>query len=359
MGAAGSDFGRIENLNASGTFSAMTMNRRTALGGMLLCLAPMNVQAMEKPSGHTKGTPTGKATGPLKPGEYWWAPQASPAGPVVVLVSIPLQVMHVYRNGILIARSTVSTGSRGHSTPAGVFTILEKRKTHRSNKYNNAPMPHMQRLTWTGICMHSGQLPGYPASHGCIRLPYDFSKLLFALTEKGGTVVIGDSKKPHPHFAANPGLMLAPQDLTPEMLKPLQTNGYEWRPERSPEGPLAILVSGADRTMYVYRNGTPIGRAALTIAGSEPLGGAVFSMLEGESDQPSRWVPFRKARNWMIVSSTAKDPGTELSTMRRRIGLNPEFAEKLYALLTPGTSITVTDEPGIRQQIRDFAILSS
>ena len=123
-------------------------------------------QAMEKPSFHTKGTPTGKATGPLKPGEYWWKPQLSPSGPVVALVSIPHQTIYVYRNGILIGRSSLSSGKNG-STPGGVFAILEKKETHRSKKYDNAPMPNMQRLTWSGIAMHSGQLPGYPASHGC------------------------------------------------------------------------------------------------------------------------------------------------------------------------------------------------
>jgi lipoprotein-anchoring transpeptidase ErfK/SrfK len=93
-----------------------------------------------------------------------------------VLISVPEQVMHVYRNGILIGRSTVSTGSTGHATPGGVFSILEKKQEHYSKTYDNAPMPNMQRLTWTGIAMHSGNLPGYPASHGCIRLPFDFSR---------------------------------------------------------------------------------------------------------------------------------------------------------------------------------------
>src|SRR4051794_34073085 len=99
--------------------------------------------AMEMPSFHTKGTPTGKASGTLKPGEYWWNPQLSPSGPLMVLVSVPQQTMHVYRNGILIGRSTVSTGSKGHSTPGGVFTILDKQQTYRSKKYDNAPMPNM------------------------------------------------------------------------------------------------------------------------------------------------------------------------------------------------------------------------
>ena len=97
-------------------------------------------QAMPRPSFHTQGTPTGKPTGPLKPGEYWWHPEISPQGPLMVLISIPQQTMHVYRNGILIGRSTVSTGSKGHDTPGGVFSILEKKETHRSKTYDNAPM---------------------------------------------------------------------------------------------------------------------------------------------------------------------------------------------------------------------------
>src|SRR4029453_14997521 len=245
-----------------------------------------SAQAVQQPSFHTKGTPTGRPTGALKPGEYWWQPQLSPSGPLMVLVSVPEQTMHVYRNGILIGRSTVSTGSKGHATPGGVFTILEKQQTYRSKKYDNAPMPNMQRLTWTGIAMHSGQLPGYPASHGCIRLPYDFSQLLFAATNKGGTVVVGDGKTPTPHLASNPGLLLAPKDFTPEMVRRLARDEYDWRPERSPEGPIAIVLSSTDHALYVYRNGNPIGRAAIDISGGgltgrDRLGNHVFTLLEG------------------------------------------------------------------------------
>src|SRR4030095_3644064 len=200
-------------------------------------------QAMEKPSLHTKGTQSGKPTGTLKPGEYWWNPSLSPGGPVVALVSIPQQTMHVYRNGILLGRTSVSTRATGHQTPGGVFTILEKKQKHYSKKYDNAPMPNMQRLTWTGIAMHSGNLPGYPASHGCIRMPFDFSQLLFNATAKGGTVVVGDGKTPTPHFASNPGLMLAPKDFTPEMLHPMAANEYDWHPERSETGAITIVVS--------------------------------------------------------------------------------------------------------------------
>ena len=118
--------------------------RILTLVAILLPLANLS-QAMEKPAAHTKGTPVDKPTGELKPGEYWWNPNLSPKGPLMVLVSIPKQTMHVYRNGILIGRSSVSTGAKGHETPGGVFSILEKQETHRSKKYANAPMPNTTR----------------------------------------------------------------------------------------------------------------------------------------------------------------------------------------------------------------------
>ena len=130
----------------------------------------------------------------LKPGEYVWRPEVSPRGPVVIVVSLPEQLVHVYRNGVTIGVSTCSTGKPGHSTPTGVFTILQKREEHYSSTYNNAPMPNMQRLTWQGIALHAGNLPGYPASHGCVRLPVSFSKLLFSVTQLSTPVIIADQK---------------------------------------------------------------------------------------------------------------------------------------------------------------------
>jgi hypothetical protein len=306
------------------------------------------VQAMQQPSFHTKGTPIGKPTGQLKPGQYWWKPELSPSGPLMVLVSVPMQTMSVYRNGILIGRSTVSTGSQGHATPGGVFTILEKKQEHYSKKYDNAPMPNMQRLTWTGIAMHSGNLPGYPASHGCIRLPYDFSQLLFSATSKGGTVVVGDGKTPVPHLASNPGLMLAPKDFTPEMLRPLATNDYDWHPERSPSGPVTIVVSAADRALYVYRNGNPIGRAAVEIERGGRLGEQVFSLLEGTTGQQSSLAPGRAARRWMNVTSSGRSVPAEKIAARLRV--NPEFAHKVYDTIEPGTTVIITDQPVVRSR---------
>ncbi len=306
------------------------------------------VEAMQQPSSHTKGTPTGKPSGPLKPGEYWWKPQLSPSGPLMVLVSVPEQTMHVYRNGILIGRSTVSTGSKGHSTPGGVFSILGKSKEYYSKKYDNAPMPNMQRLTDTGICMHSGNLPGYPASHGCIRMPYDFSQLLFSVTASGGTVVVGDGKVPVPYLASSPGLLLAPKDFSSGMVRPLASNEYDWKPERSPSGPITMVVSAADKAIYVYRNGNVIGRAPVEVSGRGSLGNHVYSLLEGTTGQQSSLAPGRAARKWMTVTSSGRSVPADKIASRLRV--NPEFAAKVYDTLTPGTTVIITDQPVVRSR---------
>ena len=127
----------------------------------------------------------------LQPGEFEWSVDpASVQGPLVVVVSLADQRAWVFREGMRVATSTVSTGKAGKETPTGVFPILEKKKVHRSNLYDNAPMPFMQRLTWDGVAMHAGRLPGYPASHGCVRLPAEFARGLFDITHRNETVVI-------------------------------------------------------------------------------------------------------------------------------------------------------------------------
>ncbi len=143
----------------------------------------------------------------MRPGEFMWFddPALLPAGyaapgPVSLVVSIPAQRAYVYRDGVLIGVSTVSTGSPGRDTPTGDFTILQKQVFHRSNLYSNAPMPFMQRLTWDGIALHAGHLPGYPASHGCIRLPKEFARQLYQLTEMGGMVSVIGEDVPDPQF---------------------------------------------------------------------------------------------------------------------------------------------------------------
>jgi lipoprotein-anchoring transpeptidase ErfK/SrfK len=112
------------------------------------------------------------------------------SGPMVINVSLSRQRLVAYDGTERVAEAPVSSGRVGYSTPMGVFSVLEKKRMHHSNLYENAPMPNMQRLTWSGVAMHAGALPGYPASHGCVRLPHGFSKKLFGLTKVGTRVII-------------------------------------------------------------------------------------------------------------------------------------------------------------------------
>ncbi|MBR0870958.1 L,D-transpeptidase [Bradyrhizobium tropiciagri] len=115
---------------------------------------------------------------------------AKPQGPLVIAISIDQQTVRVYDSNGLYAESPVSTGMKGHSTPMGVFSVIQKQKFHRSNIYSGAPMPFMQRITWSGVAMHAGVLPGYPASHGCIRMPNAFAVKMYNWTRMGARVII-------------------------------------------------------------------------------------------------------------------------------------------------------------------------
>jgi lipoprotein-anchoring transpeptidase ErfK/SrfK len=113
-----------------------------------------------------------------------------PPGPLLIAISINRQRLTLYSNGAPIAHSPVSTGTATHPTPTGIFSVIGKSRFHRSNLYSNAPMPFMQRLTWSGVALHQGVLPGYPASHGCIRLPGDFAQYLFGVTRMGARIIV-------------------------------------------------------------------------------------------------------------------------------------------------------------------------
>ena len=159
--------------------------RRAHLAVLLALALPVGAAAELVPAAATA----------LRPGTFLWNDTGGP-GTVSVIVNRRKQVAAVYRGETLIALAAVSTGKPGHGTPAGEFTILEKAVHHRSNIYSNAPMPFMQRLTWGGIAIHAGHNPGFPASHGCIRVPIAFARKLFATTRIGSNVRIGDEDVP-------------------------------------------------------------------------------------------------------------------------------------------------------------------
>jgi hypothetical protein len=229
----------------------------------------------------------------LKHGEFVWRPEVSPRGPVVVVVSLPHQLVHVYRNGVGIGVSTCSTGARGHETPTGVFTILQKRKEHYSSTYNNAPMPNMQRLTWRGIALHAGHLPGYPASHGCIRLPMQFSELLFSVTQHGTPVIIADHDTPHGPVV-QPGLLLPPEIAAGADTAKRKAAASEGRRREPEESVTSILVSGRDRKAYLMTDGVMTFATPIDILDdAKPLGTHLFSLIGPSADRHSmKWTAF-------------------------------------------------------------------
>lgn len=280
----------------------------------------------------------------LEPGQYTWQPELSADGPVVVVVSLSEQRAHVFRNGVRIAVSTISSGREGYETPTGVFTILQKHREHYSNLYENAPMPYMQRLTWGGVALHAGELPGHPASHGCVRLPHAFAERLFGITRIGMTVVVADENFALREFA-HPELVLPWGAPAAEM--PAE---YLWQPERSPSGPIAVVLSTADRRVVVLRNGVRIGEAALQVSGSLPSGTRAYALLQGYRPGTSRFAPGEPRRDWMPIlldgsSAAAADAAAEAEALAQRLRIPEGFARRLYDALAPGATVLVTDAP--------------
>lgn len=270
----------------------------------------------------------------LKPGEWVWAPEVAPAGPILVYVDLSAQRATVYRNGVRIAASTVSSGKAGHETPTGVFTVLQKDARHRSSKYNNAPMPFTQRLTWDGIALHAGGLPGYPESHGCVHLPYDFARALFAATSLGVTVVVQGNAADH--IDTTEASLLAPLDAKgrPTKLEPLDSEEYRWRPELSRDGPLTIIVSKGDQRIVVLRGGVEIGRSAAHIADDDP-GSHVITLTRG-ADGKDNWV-------YVGLPGHSEDAGRTLDeATRNRVRVPRAFYDAVKAVLQPGATILVT-----------------
>jgi L,D-transpeptidase catalytic domain len=180
---------------------------------------------------HSETGKSGKAEAPKQP-----------TGPLLLAISIGGQRVTVYDDGTPIASSPISTGMSGHLTPMGVFSVIQKQRWHRSNLYSNAPMPYMQRITWSGVALHAGVVPGYPASHGCIRLPEGFAVRLWGMTRLGARVIIarGDAAPyeiNHPRLA---GLVKPPEtDAAPNSA----ANSDDAKPDGARVLPRAVVLA--------------------------------------------------------------------------------------------------------------------
>lgn len=300
---------------------------------------------------------------PLKRGEFIWEPQRSTSGPVVLIVSIPEQLVHVYRNGVEIGVSTCSTGKPGHRTPTGVFTILEKQREHVSSIYRGAQMPSMERLTWGGIALHAGNLPGYPASHGCIRLPLKFSAALYEVAHLGVVVIIADERT-QPQNVVHPGLMLPvvaaseAKVLAQRIAQKRSPGGWDTKVEY----PIcSVVISRADGMAYVSKDGRLTGSYPARFADTaRPVGTHAYSLIGPAADGSGLlWLSFGmgKSPKEAHVVSWQGD-----KSLQRISFYDMQRAREIAEGFHPGTMLLVTDATAprtTRSADRNFAVIAS
>ena len=297
----------------------------------LLLTAPVHSRAMEQ---GTKEKP-GKAN--LKPGEYVWEPEAASKGPVDIIVNLGKQQLFVYRDGVQIGRSTISSGSKGRETPQGIYMILQKNITHHSNKYHEASMPFMERLTWGGLAIHAGNTPGHPESHGCMHVPEEFAKKLYGTTEEGNTVLVVNGNT-RPETIPSPNLLFADApDAAPEPSPAKAASpATVWKPEEVTAGPYLVVFSTADKRVYVYRKGVEIGRAELSgPAAGHAQGKHVYAMLD--KTLPDGTHP------WSSLGSDGSAP-PDFKELAKGWTMPADFRQKLRGVVTPGTTLVITDQ---------------
>ena len=315
-------------------------------------------------------------------------PQDPPKGPLQIIVSIADQQLSLYDNGALIARSSVSTGVQGHPTPLGVFSVISKERWHRSNIYSGAPMPYMQRITWSGIALHAGVVPGHPASHGCIRLTNDFAIRLWHLAKRGTRVIIARDEV-RPLEIANSHLFVSTSKAAPVLPEPSAvtvtgndnntapaTHGALLSNAETPEAtdlqipgsmpagiarqkavPISVFVSRKLSRLFVRQGFTPLFDVPVKIQNPEqPLGTHVFTAMDSQNAGTSiRWtvvslpeqLPPAKKREAGIKQIVATAPSVMLPDKANealdRIETPREAIEQISQLLTPGSSLIISD----------------
>jgi L,D-transpeptidase catalytic domain len=320
-----------------------------------------------------------------------------PKGPLQLVVSINTQKVTLFSNGVRVAQGPVSTGVPGHPTPMGVFSVIEKDRYHHSNIYSGAPMPYMQRITWSGVALHEGVLPGHPASHGCIRMSHDFAKKLWPITKLGVRVIVARdeltptefahaklfvprSKPAEPQTAMNAATEGAAQptanladatiehpdrvlsDAAPDpkatpvssdAVKPSSTvdppkplvPGYKATDQPvKPAGQVAIFVSRKEKQVFVRQGFVPLFELPVAIDDpDQPLGTHVFTaMAETEDGTGMRW-------NLMTVPT---DPSVSVEHRHSR-GRSKEPPKPVVHWKPPSTAAQALDRIHLPQQAVD------
>jgi hypothetical protein len=309
-------------------------------------------------------------------------------GPLLITVSIADQEARIFSGINEIARTRISTGVPGHPTPTGVFAVIQKQVYHESNLYSAAPMPHMQRLTWSGIALHGGVVPGHPASHGCIRLPHDFATKLYGMTKLGTRVLVTYGETAPIDIAHK--VLLQPSDARPapdpktaaldvetiskmtdeprgDVTASVRTAAIDVVPppkdaptaKTRQRGALSVFISRKQQKLFVRKNFEPLFDAPIAIASPDkPIGTHVFTAIEqADGDKSLRWfavsIPSaqpKRARvhvnardRHRVAAPVQADAGPPPADALDRIDIPQEVRERLAGLLTPGASLIVSD----------------
>jgi L,D-transpeptidase catalytic domain len=321
-----------------------------------------------------------------------------PKGPLQLVVSINTQKVTLFSNGVQVAQGPVSTGVRGHPTPMGVFSVIEKDRYHHSNIYSGAPMPYMQRITWSGVALHEGELPGHPASHGCIRMSHDFAKKLWPVTKLGVRVIVARDELTPTEFAhaklfvprpkpAEPQTAMSgatedasrptakfaeamiehtdrvPSDAASDPIKaaPVRSESVKPSPTVDPATPLvprykvtdqpvtrtgqvAVFVSRKEKKVFVRQGFVPLFELPIAIEDpDQPLGTHIFTAMEVTEDGTGmRW-------NLMTVP-TDQSVSVEHRDSRRR---SKELPKTIIHGKPPSTAAQALDRIHLPQEVVD------
>jgi lipoprotein-anchoring transpeptidase ErfK/SrfK len=226
-----------------------------------------------------------------------------PPGPLLITISLNKQRLTLYSNGAPIAHAPVSTGTASHPTPTGIFSVIGKERFHRSNLYSNAPMPFMQRITWSGVALHQGVLPGYPASHGCIRLPGNFAQYLFGVTRMGARVII-TRDEPTPFEIAHANLFVPKPKASEDPIEPNRPAGQvQARPVKIAESDHPATTTSLNPTQ------------------------AVVALGERESEGPALKGALDAHTPDIVAPAVATAEGTTAPGTARRMAASAEISE--------------------------------
>ncbi len=292
---------------------------------------------------------------------------AKPKGPVIIVVSIADQRLTLYDNGVSVASTPVSTGVPEHPTPRGVFSILQKQRHHKSNIYSDAPMPFMQRITWSGVALHEGHVTGRPASHGCVRLPKAFAERLWPYTRMGMRVIIAEEDA-RPFEFSHPRLFTARPREAAATVPPRQyaqaATGEEPAPEPPaplafPPGPghVSMFVSRKEGKLFIRRDFAPLHETPVEIMNpARPLGLHVFTAMELRDGGSVRWTALdmpdppapppapRPRKGDPPPVPVLAPPPSSASEALDRIAIPDDVRNALASVIHPGASLVVSDQ---------------